>query len=74
MLQETDRFVCRGNDGRDYIVVERTRMFPATVSGRVQHVKGTRDYVLENGADVTPLDDDGKTYKVVQTDVILERA
>lgn len=68
---EINRFNCIGDDGKNYVVIERQdiRIYKA-YSGN-QKTKGIIDYTTKNGTDLNKLDDN--TFKIVDNDIVLRK-
>lgn len=71
-LREVNRFDAFDDDGNCYVIVERrviVRFQP--LRGPAQSLKGAKDYILDDGRDVSPIDDD--TFRIVECGTILRR-
>lgn len=63
---ETDRFRVRGEDGKEYEVVERTAILDdSTVSGPTDTVAGMREYQTTDGRTVNRL---GGRFEILEMD------
>ncbi|APO74293.1 hypothetical protein AM571_CH01458 [Rhizobium etli 8C-3] len=72
MLQETDRIQARGESGRIYTVIERTKIISMRMlDGSVSQAKGTKQLSTADGQHVNWIDEN--TFQIVLTDEILHR-
>lgn len=72
-IEQTAEFDCKSTSGALYVVQEWTRFshYPTMSNEDSTPVRGTREYRTQCGLDLNLIDE--STFKVVQTDEILER-
>jgi hypothetical protein len=73
-MREVERFRCLGDGGKTYVVVARAEQIRfQPLRGPVQYHDGPLDLVLDDGSDVTPVDEPRGIYQILLTDEIIRR-
>lgn len=72
-LEETDRFTAADADGNAYTILEFTELHDAPQPGGSHWVGGLRQYRLPDGQPLNQLDDEGKEFQIVLSNVIVRK-
>ena len=73
-MEEIDRFECKDEDGNVYEVVLWDRQdTPRPLSGSASSDEGDREYALADGSDVTPINVETQSFKIIKSNTIIRR-
>lgn len=71
-MMEIELIEARSEDEARYTILGRTPLIAfQALSGPKRNSKGPVDYILEDGRDVDPIDDN--TFRIVETDEVIYR-